>query len=248
MCKHPAVTAAALAASLICVPAAQAGEDATPFSANIAIASDYTSRGMSQTDERPALQGGLDYAHPSGFYAGVWGSNISWLRDAETSEHSGNSLELDIYGGYTRRFGDFGIDAGVLRFQYPGKFGRAWKNDTGLENPNTTEGYVGVSWKFLKFKFSHAFTRLLGFHGSRGSEYYDLSASHEIAGNLTLQAHFGHQRFKGHDFDSYNDWKLGMVYRHAGLDFGLHYVDTSLKHADELNADSRVIFSIGKTF
>jgi uncharacterized protein (TIGR02001 family) len=245
MHKH---VAAMIAASFACAPIVQAEEEASPFSANVMIASDYTSRGLSQTNERPALQGGLDYVHASGFYAGVWGSNISWIRDAETAEHSSNSLELDLYGGYAHQFGDFSIDVGVLRFQYPGKFDRAWKNDTGLENPNTTEGYAAVSWKFLSFKFSHAFTRLLGFHGSKGSNYYDLSANHEIVKNLTLQAHFGHQTFKGPDFDSYNDWKLGAVYQYGGIDFGLHYVDTDLDNASELDADSRVVFSIGKRF
>lgn len=199
------------------------------------------------TNGRP-FRGGLDYAHASGIYVGLWGSNISWIRDAELDEKSGNSLELDFYAGYARQLGDFGIDVGVFRFQYPGRFNRAWRSETGLENPNTTEAYLGVSWQFLNFKVSRAFTRLLGFHGSRGSTYYDLSASHRAARNLTLEAHFGHQTFKGPDFDSYKDWKIGAVYSYAGLDFGLHYVDTDLKHAKDLKADSRVIFSVGKVF
>ena len=52
------------------------------FTANVALYSQYIFRGLTQTNRRPALQGGFDYAHSSGFYAGVWGSNISWISDA----------------------------------------------------------------------------------------------------------------------------------------------------------------------
>ncbi|MEK7737008.1 MAG: TorF family putative porin [Pseudomonadota bacterium] len=68
----------------------------SPFVGNFTLASEYLYRGIAQTRGKPAIQGGFDYAHPSGFYVGTWGSNISWLTDAGAS---GASLELDIYGG-----------------------------------------------------------------------------------------------------------------------------------------------------
>ncbi|MDR0565373.1 MAG: TorF family putative porin [Azoarcus sp.] len=246
------IAAALLVPGLSCIPAAYADETSppeSPFSANISIASDYAYRGISQTDERPALQGGLDFKHASGLYIGTWGSNVSWLRDAEkgTDASSGNSVELDVYLGFSKEFGDFGMDVGVLEYTYPGKYSRHWKNETGMKNPYTTEGYLGVSWKFLSFKYSHSFTTLFGAPNSKGSDYFDLSASYEVVKNLKLNAHVGHQRIFG-PAKSYSDWKLGATYTLGGFDIGLHYVDTNLSHKKSANADARAILSIGKSF
>lgn len=63
--------------SLACLPflgisSVNAEEAKNPFSANVTLTSDYAYRGISQTDERPAIQGGFDFKHDSGFYAGTW--------------------------------------------------------------------------------------------------------------------------------------------------------------------------------
>ncbi|MDR0634804.1 MAG: TorF family putative porin [Azoarcus sp.] len=241
------VAASVLIVALPLAGAAQAEEEASPFSANVSVVSDYAYRGISQTDEKPALQGGFDFKHGSGLYVGVWGSNISWLRDAESDVSSGSSVEIDLYAGYARSFGDFGIDVGVLRYGYPGNFDSRWRDDTGMKDPNTVEGYIGASWKFVSFKYSHAFTHLFGTPDSKGSDYFDLTLSHEIVENLTLSAHIGKQRVFGPG-KSYNDWKIGATYNLGGFDFGLHYVDTDISHAKEVNAENRIIFSIGKSF
>jgi uncharacterized protein (TIGR02001 family) len=99
---------------------AAAPESPHSFSYNIGLYSQYIFRGLTQTGEEPALQGGVDYSHSSGFYAGVWGSNISWLEDGDYYDNS--SLEVDIYGGFASEIGDTGIgyDVGVLQYLYPG--------------------------------------------------------------------------------------------------------------------------------
>ena len=63
---------------------------------NIALATDYRFRGISQTDRDPAVSGGFDFTAENGLYAGIWGSNISF----------GCSLELDYYGGYRGKIND----------------------------------------------------------------------------------------------------------------------------------------------
>ena len=45
--------------------------------ANVSFASDYVWRGMTQSDG-PAIQGGFDFEAESGFYAGIWGSNVNF--------------------------------------------------------------------------------------------------------------------------------------------------------------------------
>lgn len=101
-------------------PAAAA--PASPFTGNVMLASEYLYRGIAQTRGKPAIQGGFDYAHPSGFYVGTWGSSISWIGDTYPAGTSA-SLELDIYGGYKGTItGDLGYDVGVLTYNYPGKY------------------------------------------------------------------------------------------------------------------------------
>jgi len=77
------------------------------FSYNVGLYSQYIFRGLTQTREDPALQGGVDYSHSNGFYVGMWGSNISWLTDADAYKSS--SLEIDIYAGYAAEIGETGI-------------------------------------------------------------------------------------------------------------------------------------------
>lgn len=237
MQKHILTTT--LLTSLLC--AAPAVADDLPISANIGFVSDYAFRGASQSDEKPALQGSFDFKHDNGFYLGVWGSNISWLSDAGADK---SSLETNLYGGYTTEFGPIGFDIGLLQYYYPGKFGRGTDyHANGGKDPDTLEGHIGLSWEFLSFTYSHAFTKLFGLDESKGSKYYDLSAEYEIINKLTLSAHYGYSDIK--NADNYKDWSLGASYAYGGLDFGLHYVDTS--ENDRL-MDSRYIFSISKAF
>ncbi len=69
-----------------------AGVDAASYTGNVAVATDYVFRGVSQTQERPAIQGGFDAAFDSGIYAGIWASNVNFGTDTST--------EMDYYGGY----------------------------------------------------------------------------------------------------------------------------------------------------
>src|SRR5690606_38862768 len=64
------------------------------FSTNVSLATDYVYRGISQTDEEPAVQGGLDWEHETGLYLGIWASNIDLNDDDEAH------VEIDYYGGW----------------------------------------------------------------------------------------------------------------------------------------------------
>src|SRR5947208_1968347 len=91
----------AIAIGLPGVVLAQAAAPAEPKSphsvtGNFGLFSQYIFRGLTQTNRKPALQGGFDYAHASGFYAGIWGSNISWITDSFGTGGS-YSAEFDTY-------------------------------------------------------------------------------------------------------------------------------------------------------
>lgn len=220
------IAAAVLAATPFLGSNAMAQE--LPIEGNFSVVSDYAFRGISQSNQRPAIQGGFDYAHDSGLYIGTWASSIS---------DGSAGIETNLYGGYTFEAGPFGFDLGLLRYYYPGD---------DFDSLNTTEAYAGISWEFLSLTYSRTLTDAFGMENSRGSSYYDLSASYEIMDGLTLDAHYGWNRFKGAGNDNYKDWSLGATKSYGGFDFGLHYVDTDISN-DKL-ADARVVFSIGKTF
>lgn len=249
--KHLFVAAgfAALASSMPAVSYAQATSPHS-LTGNFSLVSEYRYRGISQTDFRPAVQGGFDYAHSSGVYAGIWGSNISWLADAGAA--SGSSVELDFYGGFKGSVGDFGYDVGLLQYYYPGNFG-AWTS-AGNPKPNTLEAYVGVSWQMFSLKYSQAISDLFGVPDSKGSNYVDLGASFEVADGLVLAAHVGHQKVKNASDCSYTDWKVGVSKDFGGFSWGLNYVDTNAKDACYLNYRDKnlgkgaVVLSVGKTF
>jgi len=103
-CSRRLAACAALAAcatgTALAQTAAAPATPATPehtLTANVGLYSEYIFRGIAQTGGKPAVQGGFDYAHSSGFYAGTWASNISWLEDFGAYDRS--SLEWDFYGG-----------------------------------------------------------------------------------------------------------------------------------------------------
>ena len=109
---------------------APATPPAPVFTSNVGFVTNYIFRGVSQSGAKPALQGGFDYTPASGFYAGAWGSSISWLSDARVADNAG--LELDTYLGFRNSFAtDFSYDVGYLRYNYPGKYAAgATKADT----------------------------------------------------------------------------------------------------------------------
>jgi uncharacterized protein (TIGR02001 family) len=238
-------------AAALAVPAlaaAQAPAPApSPFTGNMAIVSDYRFRGVSQTFELPAIQGGIDFAHDSGIYLGNWNSSISGLSYTDSA-----GIEMDFYGGWKKSFGDVGFDIGLLQYYYPGA-----KTGAG-EKYDTLEGYIGLSWKWLSLKYSHAFSDFFGLDNSDGSGYLDLGLTVEIAPKLNFVAHFGMQTIKNYETLEYNDWKVGITYDAGGWILGAAYIDTDAettlytltnsKGKSKEIAEGTVVLSIMKTF
>lgn len=220
--------------------AAHAQDEATPpFSGSFALTSDYIFRGTTQTNRKPALQGGIQYDHASGFYAGVWGSNVSWLSDA--SDDVSSSVELDAYAGFSNSFGDsdFGYDLGVLRYFYPGRY------PTGFVSPNTTEVYAALSWTELTLKYSYALTNTFGWADSKHSDYVELNYSLPFAEVWTLDLHVGRQTIDGTSGADYTDWKVGVGYDFGqGYSLSAAYVDTNADRDYYTNAFGK---NVGKS-
>ena len=238
MAVSPLVLAQSVASDTAAEPVSHAASapEASDFTltANLSLASEYRYRGLMQTNSHPALQGGFDVSHASGFYLGNWNSNVSWLDDSNPAVSA--PLEMDFYAGYkTKLANDVMLDAGLLRYYYPGDY------PAGYVSPNTTEVYASVGYGVFTFKYSNALTNLFGFADSKHSQYYDLSANVDTGfWGLTANAHVGYQDVRHVDNASYLDWKLGLTKEVAkGTSVSLAYVDTDAKRSAYTNAKGR---------
>ena len=221
---------------------------------NVGLFSQYVFRGMTQTNEKPALQGGFDYAHSSGLYAGIWGSNISWISDAAAGVSA--SLELDTYFGYKNSFAeDFSYDVGFLRYNYPGTY------PSGFVKPDTNEIYGQLGYKWFTAKYSHSLSDTFGVANSKNSGYLDLSANFEVADKLTLGLHAGKQKYSGNTAGmsndamfTYTDTKISLTKDINGYLLGAAYTNTNGKATSYTNmfgtniARSQFAVSVSKTF
>src|SRR6185295_15705616 len=97
---------------------------------NVGAVTEYRYRGISQSRLQPALQGGADFAHKSGFYVGTWASTIKWIKDIPGGN---SSVEVDVYGGYKFEAGPIAWDVGALTYIYP--------SNNLSPSANTTEIY-----------------------------------------------------------------------------------------------------------
>lgn len=218
--KKSFITLLAAAAGALALPGiARAGDaPASPLSFNIAAVSDYRYRGISQTRLKPALQGGIDYAHPSGFYLGTWASTIKWVTDA----YGDAQIEVDLYGGYK---GDIvkdslTYDVGLLQYVYPGARTPKW--DAAYQNPNTTEIYGALTFGPVTTKLSYSLTNLFGNYDftankdSKGSMYLDVTASFDVGG-VILVPHVGYQKVQNITNASYTDYSFTVSKDFSGL-------------------------------
>lgn len=206
---HQVLGAAALAACSMAQATEPAASDYT-LTTNVGLVSQYVFRGISYTQEKPAVQGGADLAHSSGWYVGIWGSQIS------SKAIQNASGEIDLYGGYATAVGDIGLDFGLLQFLFPGgKY-------TGIgENYETLEASIAVSWKALTLKYSHALTDYFGFNDrtfapdgngdSKGSNYIELNAAFELGSGWTVDAHVGRQTVRRYEDYNFTDYRLGVA-------------------------------------
>ena len=204
------------------LPLAQA-EGPHEFSANVAVTTDYVFRGVSQSSEDPALSGGFDYGHESGFYAGFWASSIEFNAAGNTDDAS---VEMDFYAGYAGEFGAISYDVAGLYYAYPTQ-----DEDTGADY-DYFEFLLGLGYSFTETVgagFTYAYSP--DFFGEDGDGHY-------VAGNvdLSLPQGFGLSFLVGHQdvegdktsgpngFD-YSHWQVGLSKEVGMFGFDLTYFD-----------------------
>ena len=182
---------------------------------NVGVASQYRYRGIAQTRGMPALQGGVDYDSGKGFYVGAWGSTIRWIKEtgldpayaSPTGKDVKGPVELDLYGGYKFEAAGLGWDLGLLRYQY---LGNTLQNAVGFTNANTTEAYLAATYGVTTLKYSNSTTDLFGNIDSKGSRYWDLSATFDLGDGYSFVPHYGRQTIKNYINSSYSDVSLTL--------------------------------------
>jgi len=225
---------------LVGVPTVAMAAEESPhsLSANVGLYSDYVFRGISQTGGDPAIQGGLDYSHASGFYLGTWASNVGWLEDFQGYQ-SGN-VEIDLYGGFRGDIGKTGLtfDVGAIQYMYPGD------KVAVVNDADTTEVYAALGWKWFTVKYSYYVSdEVFGIGNltagntgdSSGSDYLSIAASVPVGDTgLTLGASWGTFSFENNGAFDYDDWKVSAAYDMGklskiaeGVTVGVAYTDTN---------------------
>jgi uncharacterized protein (TIGR02001 family) len=178
---------------------------------NVGAASDYEFRGISQTNNKPDVFGGIDVTIFSIGYAGAWVSNVDFLHGAQT--------EYDLYAGVKPIVGPVTIDFGVIRYGYTSQPSGPHETYTELKvAPSMSLGPVTIG---LAYFYSDQF-----FGHTGKASYYEINSSIPIGETpYSASGAIGHQDVVGpHD---YNTWNVGLSYAvnsHFGLD--LRYWDT----------------------
>jgi uncharacterized protein (TIGR02001 family) len=155
------------------------------LTANAGIFSEYIFRGISQTAGKPAVQGGFDWAHSSGFYLGTWASNISWLEDF--GAYTRSSMEWDFYGGYKGTINDdWNYDLGTIYYYYPGTQSRFRER----QHLGTLRG-AQLKWLGAKARTASKLLRRATHREDDGTWYFDSTPTIRSANRVTLLGHFG---------------------------------------------------------
>jgi len=184
-------------------------------SANMAITSNYVWRGMTQTDDSPAIQGGFDLDY-KGVYVGVWGSNINF---GDTKA----SLEADVYIGYANEIANFSYDVGYVQYMYP----------NATDEYNFGEAYAKLGYDFEVVSVGAAY--YLGVDTNDAADVADdwepenaweVSASAPLPMEFSVDATYG-------DYDTSGSYYLvGLNKSFGKFDFTLAYT------ANDGNGDS----------
>lgn len=218
-------------------------------SASVALTTDYVFRGLSQTDEGPAISGSFDCSYKM-FYVGVWASNIDFnIPGAEAD------IEVDLYGGVKGKVGQFELDLGVIYYAYP------TANDDILvgagNDPEFLEVKFAVSTEISGVGLSGAVNWTDNFFGlGDDSVAFEGGISFSLGNwgiiNPNFSGALGHQAFDNNAaiaLDDYTYWNAGVDFTvpgHDKISVDLRYHDTYLDQND--NGDERFVATVSSSW
>ena len=232
--------------SLLILALLSAGLVQAQVTTNLGATSDYRFRGISQTQNAPALQGGIDYADKSGVYIGNWNSSVS-----SQLYTNGSGLESYLYAGYKKEVKGVTLDVGSYNYFYP-------RASVGKTNYDTKEVYVGAAKGPVSVKVSQSLGDYFATSNSRSTKYYQADVTYPITGTkASVLAHAGKTDIANNTTLDYTDYNFGVGYNIAGFDVSAKYYTnsnktTTFQTANTLNGQklykNAAVLSVSKTF
>jgi uncharacterized protein (TIGR02001 family) len=215
---------------------------------NLGLTSDYRFRGVSQTQNAPAVQGGVDFTHPSGLYIGNWNSSIS-----SQMYTNGAGVESDLYAGFKKDiYKGITIDVGSYNYFYP----RA-TNGTST-NFDTNELFAGVGYGPVSLKYSQSLSNYFGTANSKNSQYFQADIVQPIGKTkIALLAHAGRTEVNNNSSLNYADYNVGLGYDLQGWNLAARYYINDNKTSTFMTANTingqklyndTFVFSVSKSF
>lgn len=215
--------------ALLLVSAAASAE----ITSTVTLATEYDFRGLTQTDEDPALQLSLDYSDANGWYIGAWATNVDY-------PGFDGSVELDLYTGFAGETeSGLGWDVGFIYYAFPGSDNTATKEKI--------EGFPEIYGTLSHGIFSGTLWYSNDYEGTSENAFYlEGNAAIPLPRDLSLNLHAGYafgDYWSDVDGDEYWNYSAGIGYRLDQFDLELKYVAT-----DRDDSDDRFIFSVSTTF
>lgn len=224
------IAASAVALSAGVAAAQDAPQKAFTLSYNVGVASDYAFRGVSQTDEKPQIFGGVDLAVGK-FYAGTWASNVDFGDDTDA--------EIDLYAGFKPTLGPATLDLGMAYYAYVNE-------PSGADYANTEFKIAGSVPAGKGSLGAAAFYSPDSFGAADEATYYEINGSYPVIEKWSVSGVLGRQTYKGSG--DYTTWNLGAAYAINGkLALDLRYVDTNAHDFGKLY-DSRAVATLKAAF
>lgn len=218
-----------------------AEDDGWWFGGTLTATSDYLFRGVSQTDEGPAIQASIDLGHGSGFYAGMWASNVDF------DQPDGIDMELDFYLGWVLALADGSeLDLSAARYTYPGA-----NSGFDIDYNEFTAAYSFAQYYSATLAYANDYLNT-----GENAFYYQLAADAplgETGFNFRVAAGFSDiSRAAGSD---YWDYQVGVNRNWGRLNADLSFFGTSGYDAEveaflgpKKWADGRFVLTLGVEF
>jgi uncharacterized protein (TIGR02001 family) len=191
---------------------------------DLALVSDYRTRGISQTQGDPAAQAGATLLHASGLYAGLWTSNVDYGFGLKTRQ------EIDYYAGwYWQASDEVSLDIGYLKYSYPKE---------SQFNQSEVYAILEAYGARLGLNYSNDASTLTG--EDQDTLYSYIGYRTELPAEVGLELRYGRMDFKDSSFwnmqgvpsESYREWEVKLTRDLVGVTWGLSYIDTDLSEAE----------------
>jgi uncharacterized protein (TIGR02001 family) len=218
-------------------PAQSQAQSASPFpgtfTGNVAIVSDYIIRGVSLSNQSPAIQGGFDWDSGMGVYAGVWGSSVEFGNDA--------SAEIDFLAGFRGAIDNLHYDVGGTYYWYP-------KTVVAGQSFWDVHADVGYDFSFTDVTLGIAYTTDDSSPFINDSTiYYRGRIVFPVAEMMTISGGAGYSSRQQRT--NYSDWNAGATFNvYNWFDLDARYFDSDDVPVCGTLCDARFVVRISRSF